>query len=156
MRFRQIFRLIGILNFFLGLSMLAPLTISLIYSDGSFFSLLFSFIITSGTGIALFFFIEKINYVSLNQREGMAIVTFGWLSAGFFGSLPFLFSTSIGTLTNAYFESISGFTTTGASILANIESLPKGILFWRSQIQWMGGMGIIVLSIAISEPYFPS
>jgi len=149
MRFRQIFRLIGILNFFLGLSMLLPLTVSLIYSDGSFLSLLFSFIITSGTGIALFFLIEKINYVSLSQREGMAIVTFGWLSAGLFGSLPFLFSTSIGTLTNAYFESISGFTTTGASILANIESLPKGILFWRSQIQWMGGMGIIVLSIAI-------
>ena len=149
MRFRQIFRLIGILNFFLGLSMLLPLTVSLIYSDGSFLSLLFSFIITSGTGIALFFLIEKINYVSLSQREGVAIVTFGWLSAGLFGSLPFLFSTSIGTLTNAYFESISGFTTTGASILANIESLPKGILFWRSQIQWMGGMGIIVLSIAI-------
>ena len=149
MCFSQIFRLIGILNFFLGLSMLAPLAISLIYSDGSFYALLFSFIITSGTGIALFFLIGKINYVSLSQREGMAIVTFGWLSAGLFGSLPFLFSTSIGTLTNAYFESISGFTTTGASILANIESLPKAILFWRSQIQWMGGMGIIVLSIAI-------
>ena len=140
MRFRQIFRLIGILNFFLGLSMLAPLTISIIYSDGSFFPLLYSFIITSGAGITLFFLIGKINYLSLSQREGMAIVTFGWLTAGFFGSLPFLFSGSIGTLTNAYFESISGFTTTGASILANIESLPEGILFWRSQTQWMGGM----------------
>ena len=149
MRFRQIFRLIGILNFFLGLSMLAPLTISLIYSDGSFFSLLYSFIITSGSGISLFFLIKKTDYLSLSQREGMAIVTFGWLTAGFFGSLPFLFSGAIGSLTNAYFESISGFTTTGASILSNIESLPKGILFWRSQTQWMGGMGIIVLSIAI-------
>ncbi len=149
MRYRQIFRLIGILNFFLGLSMLAPLSISLIYSDGSFFPLLYSFIISSGTGITLFFLIGKVNYASLRQRESMAIVTFGWLTAGFFGSLPFLFSGSIGTLTNAYFESISGFTTTGATILDNIESLPKGILFWRSQTQWLGGMGIIVLSIAI-------
>ncbi len=149
MRFSQIFRLIGILNFFLGLSMLAPLTVSLIYSDGSFFSLLYSFIITSGSGVILFFLIKKGDYTSLSQRESMAIVTLGWVSAGFFGSLPFLFSSSIGTITNAYFESISGFTTTGASILSNIESLPKGILFWRSLTQWMGGMGIIVLSIAI-------
>ncbi len=149
MRFRQIFRLIGILNFFLGLSMLAPLTISLIYSDGSFFALLYSFIITSGSGIVLFFLIKKDDYPALSQREAMAIVTLSWLSAGFFGSLPFLFSGSIGNITDAYFESISGFTTTGASILGNIESLPKGILFWRSLTQWMGGMGIIVLSIAI-------
>ena len=149
MRFRQIFRLIGILNFFLGLSMLAPLIVSLIYSDGSFFSLLYSFIITSGGGIVLFFLIKKGDYTSLSQREGMAIVTLSWLSAGFFGSLPFLFSGSIPNITDAYFESISGFTTTGASIINNIESLPNGILFWRSLTQWIGGMGIIVLSIAI-------
>ncbi len=149
MRFRQIFRLIGILNFFLGLSMLAPLIVSIIYSDGSFFSLLYSFIITSGSGIVLFFLIKRGDYTSLSQREGMAIVTLSWLSAGFFGSLPFLFSGSIPNITNAYFESISGFTTTGASIISNIESLPKGILLWRSLTQWMGGMGIIVLSIAI-------
>jgi len=149
MRFHQIFRLIGILNLFLGLSMLAPLTISLIYSDGSFYPLLYSLVITSGSGITLFFLIKRSDYSSLSQREGMAIVTLGWLSAGFFGSLPFLFSGSIGTITDAYFESISGFTTTGASILSNIESLPKGILFWRSLTQWIGGMGIIVLSIAI-------
>ena len=149
MRFRQIFRLIGILNFFLGLSMLAPLIVSLIYSDGSFFSLLYSFIITSGSGIVLFFLIKRGDYTSLSQREGMAIVTLSWLSAGFFGSLPFLFSGSIPNITDAYFESISGFTTTGASIINNIESLPNGILFWRSLTQWIGGMGIIVLSIAI-------
>lgn len=149
MRFRQIFRLIGIFNFFLGLSMLGPLIVSLIYSDGSFFPIFYSFIITSGSGIVLFLLIKRTGYPSLSQRESMAIVTFGWLSAGFFGSLPFLFSGSIGNITNAYFESISGFTTTGASILGNIESLPEGILFWRSLTQWMGGMGIIVLSIAI-------
>jgi trk system potassium uptake protein TrkH len=79
----------------------------------------------------------------------MAVVTFGWLSAGFFGALPFLFSGSIGTLTDAFFESLSGFTTTGASILNSIESLPQAVLFWRGLSQWLGGMGIIVFSIAI-------
>jgi len=83
----------------------------------------------------------------------MAIVTFGWISAALFGSLPFLLSGSIDNMTDAYFESISGFTTTGATILSDIESLPEAILFWRSMIQWFGGMGIIVLSIAIL-PFF--
>ncbi|MCP4622130.1 MAG: TrkH family potassium uptake protein, partial [bacterium] len=73
----------------------------------------------------------------------------GWLTAGLFGTLPFLFSGTIPDFTNAYFESVSGFTTTGATILDDIESLPEGILLWRSQTQWLGGMGIIVLSIAI-------
>jgi trk system potassium uptake protein TrkH len=149
MRIRQILRMIAILNIFLGLSMIAPIAVSIIYSDGSFLPLLYSFIITSGSGIALFFILKNADCSALTQQESMAIVTLSWVSAGFFGSLPFLFSGSIHTLTNAYFESISGFTTTGASILSNIESLPKGVLFWRSLTQWMGGMGIIVLSIAI-------
>jgi len=149
MRFQQILRFIGILNVFLGLSMLAPLVVSLIYSDGSTSSILQSFIITSGGGLILFFITRSGDYSSLSQREGVAIVTFGWLSAGFFGCLPFVLSGSIGSLTDAFFESVSGFTTTGASILTDIESLPRGILFWRSLTQWLGGMGIIVLSIAI-------
>jgi trk system potassium uptake protein TrkH len=149
MHFRQILRLIGILNVFLGLFMLAPLLVSLIYSDGSFLPILYSFVITSGGGLLLFLVTRKADYNALSQREGMAIVTFGWLSAGFFGALPFLFSGSIGTLTDAFFESLSGFTTTGASILNSIESLPQGVLFWRGLTQWLGGMGIIVFSIAI-------
>jgi trk system potassium uptake protein TrkH len=149
MRFRQIFRLIGILNLFLGLSMTAPLCVSLIYSDGSSAPLLYSILITSGSGLIAFLITKTSDFTSLSQREGMAVVTIGWVSAGFFGALPFLFSGSIGSITNAYFESISGFTTTGATILSDIEALPKGLLFWRSLTQWMGGMGIIVLSIAI-------
>ncbi len=153
MGFRQIFRLIGILNFFLGLSMLVPLCASLIFSDGCSLALVYSFLITSGGGILVFLLTKTAEYSSLSQREGMAVVTLSWVSAGFFGALPFLLSGSIGTLTNAYFESISGFTTTGASILSNIEALPKGVLLWRSLTQWVGGMGIIVLSIAIL-PFF--
>jgi len=151
--FLKIFHLIGILNLFLGLSMLAPLGISLIYHDGSTIPILNSFIITCAIGTIMYFISKTKNSVSLSQREGMAIVTFGWISAALFGSLPFLLSGSIDNMTDAYFESISGFTTTGATILPNIESLPEGILFWRSMIQWFGGMGIIVLSIAIL-PFF--
>jgi trk system potassium uptake protein TrkH len=149
MRFRQILRLIGILNVFLGIFMLAPLLVSFIYSDGSFSPILYSFVITSGGGLFLFLVTRKGDYTALSQREGMAVVTFAWLSAGFFGALPFLFSGSIGSLTDAFFESLSGFTTTGASILNSIESLPQGVLFWRGLTQWLGGMGIIVFSIAI-------
>jgi len=149
MRFRQILRLIGILNVFLGIFMLAPLLVSLIYSDGSFLPILYSFVITSGGGLFLFLVTRRADYTALTQREAMAVVTFGWLSAGFFGALPFLFSGSIGSLTDAFFESLSGFTTTGASILNSIESLPQGVLFWRGLTQWLGGMGIIVFSIAI-------
>ncbi len=149
MNFSKIFRIIGILVFFLGLAMLAPLIVSLIYSDGSQLPFLYSLVIASGSGAILFLLTRVDDYTFLNHKEGMAIVTLSWLGAGLFGCLPFLFSGSIGNITDAYFESISGFTTTGASILNDIESLPEAVLFWRSQIQWMGGMGIILLSIAI-------
>ena len=85
----------------------------------------------------------------VGKREGFIIVSSVWVVFSFIGSLPFIIHGSIPDLTNAFFETISGFTTTGSSILNDIESLPHGLLFWRSIIQWMGGMGIIVLSLAI-------
>ncbi len=149
MHFKHIINFIGILLFFLGISMAVPLTISLFYKDGSANALLYSMIITSVAGLLLFICTRGDEDAQLSHRDGVAIVTFGWISAGLFGTLPFLFSGSIPGFTNACFESISGFTTTGASVLTDIESLPEGILLWRSQTQWLGGMGIIVLSIAI-------
>jgi trk system potassium uptake protein TrkH len=144
-----ILRFIGILFFFLGISMGGPLLISLIYKDGSTLGLLCSMVITSGIGLLFFIGTKRDKETHLSHRDGVAIVTFGWVAAGLVGAIPFLLSGSIPNFTHAYFESISGFTTTGASILTDIESLPKGILLWRSQTQWFGGMGIIVLSIAI-------
>ncbi|MGI6562914.1 MAG: TrkH family potassium uptake protein [Clostridia bacterium] len=82
-------------------------------------------------------------------KEAMLIVTLGWILVSFFGSLPYLFSGSIPSFTDAYFESMSGFTTTGASILDNVEELPPGILFWRAFTNWIGGMGIIVFTLAL-------
>jgi trk system potassium uptake protein TrkH len=142
-------RFIGILVLFLGLSMLGPLLVSLIYGDGSTVAILQSAMTTSVIGGILFLITRKSGSTPLSHRDGVAIVAIGWAAAGLVGTLPFILSGAIPGFTNAYFESLSGFTTTGASVLSDIEAVPKGILFWRSQTQWLGGMGIIVLSIAI-------
>ncbi|NQU14590.1 MAG: TrkH family potassium uptake protein [Desulfobacteraceae bacterium] len=149
MHLRVITRFVAILVFSLGISMSAPLLVSLIYGDGSTQALIASMLITSSVGLLLFLFTRNQENNQLNHRDGIAIVSFGWVMAGLFGTLPYLLSGAIPDFTNAYFESVSGFTTTGATVLADIESLPKGILLWRSQTQWFGGMGIIVFSIAI-------
>ena len=149
MHLSHVIRFTGILIFFLGVSMAAPLLVSFFYNDGSTSALLYSMIITSGIGILFFIGSKRDGEIHLNHRDGVAVVTFGWVAAGLVGAIPFILSGSIPDFTNAYFESISGFTTTGASILSDIEGLPKGILLWRSITQWFGGMGIIVLSIAI-------
>jgi trk system potassium uptake protein TrkH len=85
----------------------------------------------------------------IKAKEGLAIVAFGWILASFFGSLPFIFSGSIPSWVDAFFETVSGFTTTGATIVDDVELLPKGILFWRSFTHWIGGMGILVFTIAV-------
>ena len=146
---QSVLRFIGILILFLGLSMAAPLIVSFIYQDGTTRALFNSMLITCGIGLLIFLVTRKNKGAHLNHRDGVAIVTFGWIAAGIVGALPFLMSGAIPDFSNAYFESLSGFTTTGASILNNIEGLPEGIIMWRSITQWFGGMGIIVLSIAI-------
>ena len=123
--------------------------VSIVSKDGSTCALTFSMFITTLVGLTTLLFTKNREEYHLSHRDGVAIVTLGWIMAGLFGTLPYLFSGAIPNFTNAYFESISGFTTTGATILTDIESLPKGVLLWRSQTQWIGGMGIIVLSIAI-------
>lgn len=146
---QSIIRFTGILVFFLGLSMGAPVLVSFVYRDGTTLALIYSMAISMGAGLVFFRLGRIKDEAAISHRDGVAIVTIGWVIAGLMGALPFLFSGSIPDFTDAYFESVSGFTTTGASILTNIEAVPKGILLWRSLIQWFGGMGIIVFSIAI-------
>lgn len=149
MRWRLILYVVGLLSLFFGLTMVVPLAVSLFFKDGSGIPMLLSlaFTIFFGASMALGFKGAKI--ADIRQREGMAIVFFGWTAMGFFGALPFFLSGEEVSFTNAFFESVSGFTTTGASIFTNIERHAEGILFWRSFIQWLGGMGIIVLSLAV-------
>lgn len=122
--------------------------VSLIYGDDAIISLLISTIITFVAGMVLFLTNRKIDK-KVEKREAFMIVSLCWIVLSIFGSLPFVISRHITTIANAFFETMSGFTTTGASILSDIESLPHGLLFWRSITQWIGGMGIIVLSMAV-------
>lgn len=128
--------------------MVSPLFYSLYYQEtNSIYAFVASIIITTLSGLFLQQTFVPEN--GIGRKEGFAIAVLGWTLAAAFGTFPFLFS---GTLTNfidAYFESISGFTTTGATVLEFIEGNPLSVLFWRDQIQWMGGMGIIVLVVAI-------
>ena len=149
MRWRFILKIIGVLNFFFGLTMICPLLVGLYYGEGSLIPLLKSMGITLAAGLILYFIFFKATAEVISQREGMAIVALGWTAVGIFGAIPFYLGDGYFTFTDAVFESVSGFTTTGSSVLTNIEAVSKGLLLWRSFIQWLGGMGIIVLSVAI-------
>lgn len=128
--------------------MLLSTLVSLIYKDGVTFELFISGIITLLIGVFTMVFTKNHRKV-MSKREGYIVVTFGWLVMALSGTIPYVITESIPSFTNAFFETMSGFTTTGASILNDIESVPKGVLFWRSLTHWIGGMGIIVLAVAI-------
>lgn len=122
--------------------------VALFYQESDSFSFLISGVITLAVGLLSYYSNRGVNK-DLGKREGYVIVSIVWVVFSFFGCLPYLFSGSITSVTDAFFETMSGFTTTGSSILNNIEALPHGILFWRSLTQWLGGMGIIVMFLAI-------
>ena len=129
--------------------MLLGVSISFIYHDGAAISLLESFAITFLFGIILYFGTNSNKNEKPHIKESFLIVTFSWIFISLFGTLPYLLSHSISNFADALFETVSGFTTTGSSILNDIESLPKSILFWRSETHWIGGMGIIALVVAV-------
>ena len=145
--FRIIARVFSQVLIFEGVFMLLGAAVSLIYKEpaGSF---LYSALITLVSGILVFTPLRHEEKV-YGTREGYIINTCVWILFSAFGSLPFLFSSSANNFTDAFFESISGFTTTGATIFSDVESLPHGILFWRSLTQWIGGISIITLSFYV-------
>ncbi|MBN1842957.1 MAG: TrkH family potassium uptake protein [Deltaproteobacteria bacterium] len=149
MRIRYTLHLVGILTIFLGLTMVFPLLFGLFYQDESVGPLAKSIVVTLGSGAALYFVFRSAKDEMMSHREGMGVVALGWTAAGLFGALPYYWGGVFNTFADAFFESLSGFTTTGASVLCNIEMVPRGFLFWRSLTHWLGGMGIIVLSLAI-------
>jgi trk system potassium uptake protein len=149
MRWRYILKTVGLLLLFFGVTMALPLVFSFFTKDRNLLSIIRAMGTTMACGLAMLALFRHEKTESLSQREGMAIVALGWTAIGLFGSLPFYFSDAEFSFVDAFFESVSGFTTTGSSILTDIEGLSRGLLLWRSFIQWLGGMGIIVLSIAI-------
>ncbi|HUE73026.1 MAG TPA: TrkH family potassium uptake protein [Pirellulaceae bacterium] len=138
---------LGGLLLFLAATLLTPIPFSIWYRDGQWLWFLLSAGITAGVGGWLLRRFSSRDEVTL--REGFAIVTFAWLAFALFGGLPYVLSRTLPNPADAFFESMSGFTTTGASVFTNIEAVPASILFWRALTQWLGGMGIIVLSLAI-------
>tara|TARA_R110000868_G_scaffold30589_7_gene112980 strand:- start:11482 stop:12972 length:1491 start_codon:yes stop_codon:yes gene_type:complete len=148
LNYKIIFHLMGLLLLCNGGFMIIAALFSGIYDDGVTLDITLAAIVTMIVG-TLSMFLTKGHKKEVKRKEGYIIVTFGWLVMSLSGVLPYIFSGAIPDFTNAFFETISGYTTTGASILDDIEVLPQGILFWRSLTHWIGGMGIIVLAIAI-------
>lgn len=147
MHWRAITRLFGILLMLYSLGFLPSLVLSLVYADGQWTLFGASLLITIAAGAALW--LPNIDQHSeLSVRDGFLFVTLFWALLGVVGSLPFILGLHLG-ITDAIFESISGFTTTGATVIVGLDRLPPSILYHRQQIQWLGGMGIIVLAVAI-------
>ncbi|WP_455206379.1 TrkH family potassium uptake protein [Kaarinaea lacus] len=149
MQLAAILRIIGLLLMIFSISMLPPVLVGLIYGDGAIISFITAFGVTLIVGVLVWFPLRK-HRKDLRIRDGFLVVVVFWLVLGFSGSLPLYFSeTPTLSLTDSVFESISALTTTGATVITGIDTLPHSILFYRQQLQWMGGMGIIVLAVAI-------
>lgn len=141
MNLKSIFNLIGNLLLILGLAMFFPIIVGLFYGERDIFIFLFSLIVTIITGVLFKSF--QADERRFTYKDGYITVIMGWLIASIFGAIPFLLSGVFYTPLDAFFESVSGFTTTGATVISSIESLSYSLLFWRSFIHWLGGMGII-------------
>jgi trk system potassium uptake protein TrkH len=148
LNYKIIFHFLGLLLLFNGGFMLLSSLVSYIYNDGVTFQIFLAGILTLIAG-AITMLATRRHKKEINKREGYIVVAFGWVIMSLSGTLPYMLTESIPSFTNAFFETMSGYTTTGASILSDIEIIPKGVLFWRSTTHWIGGMGIIVLAIAI-------
>ncbi|SMG26549.1 TrkH family potassium uptake protein [Dethiosulfovibrio salsuginis] len=149
MRLRLVLRVLGLLVGIVSLSMIWPLYWSLSDGTADWGAFVVSILAGLSIGAAMFALGKGEDYQELGIREAFAVVSLSWVVASAVGALPFYLSQSVPTYTDGFFEAMSGFSTTGASILTDIESNPRGILFWRSLTHWLGGMGIIVLSLAI-------
>ena len=145
--YKTVFFTLGILQIILGIFMLIPVIAQLFYDefDSSFIG---ASIVTMIFG-SLFFLSNLDHDKKLNLQQAFLLTALSWLSIAIFGSLPFVFSSTEFSFTNAFFESMSGITTTGSTIISNLEIIPKGILFWRAILQWLGGIGIIVMAITL-------
>ena len=143
---RGVLHAISAVIVFIGVAMTAPVVVALMHGEDAT-PIIVSLVITVGAGIGLL--LSTRGSFDLGIRDAFGVVTFGWIAMALFGSLPFQLSGVTSTFVDAVFETTSGFTTTGASILSNVEGAPRGIVFWRALTQWIGGMGIILLSLAV-------
>ncbi len=149
MQYFLIQRILGLFLVVFSSTQIPPMIVSIIYADGAFTPFFYAFAITLITGIVMWLPVKNVKR-ELRMRDGFLVVVMFWTVLGFFGSIPFILSEQVPiSITDAVFESISGLTTTGATILSGLDFLPKSILYYRQQLQWLGGIGIIVIAVAI-------
>ena len=146
--FRSILHIIGLLLCIEAIAMLVPMIIDLIYQNSDWDKFFFSSLITFFIGLVFYFSFKK-EKIKINIRQAFLLTILSWIIIAAFASMPFIFSSANLNYTDAFFESISGITTTGATVINNLDYLHEGILIWRSLLQWFGGIGIIVLAMAI-------
>jgi len=145
--YKTVFFTLGILQIILGISMLIPILTQIIYSelDSSFIGAAIISII-----FGVLFFLSNLNHdKKLNLQQAFLLTALSWLTIAIFGSLPFIFSNLELSITDSFFESMSGITTTGSTIISNLQEAPRSILLWRAMLQWLGGIGIIVMAITL-------
>jgi len=149
MHFAIIAKVLGILLMLFSLTLFPPILVSIWYSDHNHLAFLLAFAITFSTGLTLWLPVQR-HRGDLRTRDGFLVTALFWIVLGLFGSLPFIFSADLSlSFTDAIFESLSGLTTTGATVITGLDFLPKSILYYRQQLQWLGGIGIIVIAVAI-------
>lgn len=153
MKFGTVSKLVGSILIVDSFLMLPALFIAFNLSEQSLNSFIFTFLLTLGLGVLLSQVLNRNQIKNIKIKEGLAIVTFSWIAISILGSIPFYLSGSVPTFIDAIFETVSGFTTTGASIINDVEVLDKSILFWRSFTHWIGGMGILVFTLALLPAY---
>ena len=142
LNFKIIYRFLGLTAVLNGIFMFIAIPFSMYHKEEAQMGILNAGIITVFLGLLLYFF-NKPTTTNIHKKEGYLIVTLGWLTLSFTGMLPYLFTGAIPNITDAFFETLSGYSTTGSSILTDIESMPKGILFWRSATHWIGGIPLL-------------
>jgi len=149
MNARSVFHLVSYLVLFISLAMGACAGVSALYGDGA--EVVAQLVRSAGIGVLVGALMHVLTRgpVDLSRKDGFAIVSFGWLAVGLVGAVPYVLTGAIPSPVDAVFETVSGFTTTGSTILTDIEVLPRGVIFWRSLTQWLGGMGVLLLCVAI-------
>ncbi len=154
MRPQAIVRYLGLVLLFNAFFLAVSSIISIANGGSAFYPLFFSAVVCAILGLFPLLFVPSI--IDITNREGLFIVVCSWLLSCFVGMLPYILWGGEFTLTNAWFESVSGFTTTGSSIITNVEALPHGLLFWRAATHWMGGVGIIIFVLAVIPSMGPA
>ena len=146
---KLILHLLGAILLIEAVAMLPALAISFVYGDGDWSALLTPIILLTALGLPPWLMVRSEDRANLRPREGYVTVALAWILLSAFGALPFMLSGVIPDFAGALFEAVSGFTTTGATVIPNLDQLPRGIMFWRSFAHWIGGMGVLVLTLAL-------